>query len=70
MMTGTLTPDRRDGRRESGRSAKEGQKNFFAPGGQHNPLKRLNPDKEIQENPSLFLCFFLSGLCWDFAAFG
>ena len=28
---------------------------FFAPGGRRNPLKRLNPDKEIQGNPSLFL---------------
>ncbi len=31
------------------------QKNFFAPGGQHNPLKRPDPDKEIQGNPSFFL---------------
>jgi hypothetical protein len=30
-------------------------KTFLAPGGQRNPLKRLNSDKEMQGNPSLFL---------------
>ena len=31
------------------------KKDFFAPGGRCNPLKRLKTDKEIQGNPSLFL---------------
>jgi hypothetical protein len=30
------------------------KKRFFCPGGQRNALKRLNPDKGIQGNPSFF----------------
>jgi hypothetical protein len=32
-----------------------GARKIFALGGHDNPLKRLNPDKEAQGNPSLFL---------------
>jgi hypothetical protein len=31
------------------------RRRFFWPGGRRNPLKRLNPDKGIQGNQSLFL---------------
>jgi hypothetical protein len=33
----------------------KGGERFFALGGHDNPLKRLNPDKEIKGNPRLFL---------------
>jgi hypothetical protein len=35
--------------------AKRDEKDFFAPGGQRNPLKRLKTDKGIQGKPGVFL---------------
>jgi hypothetical protein len=40
-----------EARREKG----SGEKDFFAVGGQRNPLKRLNSAKGKQGNPGLFL---------------
>src|ERR1700685_1978693 len=51
----------------------KGGKGFFCPRGQRNPLKRLISDKEIQGNPSLFLCWILLGVgraLLDLAKFG
>jgi len=44
-----------------------------APRGQRKSLKRLDSDKEIQGNPSVFLGFIWLGLGWillDLAKFG
>src|ERR1700683_2254303 len=49
------------------------EKGFFCPRGQRNSLKRLISDKEIQGNPSLFLCWILLGVgraLLDLAKFG
>jgi hypothetical protein len=49
------------------------EQRFFAPGGRRNPLKRLNPDKEIQGKPSQKFCSILIVLVrtWlDLAKFG
>src|SRR5271165_3524372 len=40
-------------------SKRGGQQRFPAPKGQRNPLKRLDSDKEIQENPKAFLWLFM-----------
>jgi hypothetical protein len=42
------------GRSEAPREERS-EKKIFWPGGRRNRLKRLNPDKEIQDNPSFFL---------------
>ena len=55
------------------RRGKGDKKNFFCPRGRHNLLKRLDSAKEIQGNPSPFLCLILLGLGWillDLAKFG
>jgi hypothetical protein len=52
VTNGTAHPERRS---SEGGGGEGNGKNFFAPGGQRNPLKRLDPDKEIKGNPSPFL---------------
>jgi hypothetical protein len=51
------TIERVDGVASSAQASatQETRRILFAPGGRRNPLKRLNPDKGIQGNQSLFL---------------
>jgi hypothetical protein len=55
------------GRRSEGRGGKGAGERIFALGGRHNPLKRLNSDKEIQGNPSPFSWKYLA---WAWAGLG
>jgi hypothetical protein len=76
---GSRMPDARRVQRTLGLRLKgaKTEKTFSAPGGQRNPLKRLDSDKEIQGNQSLFswrnLAWAWPGfarLCWIWGEFG
>jgi hypothetical protein len=83
MTTSTDSPYARWGRNGAGRPrrnfvryyydvfcSEKAQQDKNAPGGRRNPLKRLDPDKEIKVNSFDFLWPGLAGYGQDLARFG